>query len=79
MGDLGSIPGSLKFPEKEMSTHSSILAWKTHGWRDLAGYSPCGHMTERLYLCVKLRNVCEGCSLVHVWDPDSLGVPGLSF
>ena len=29
--------------EKEMATHSSILAWKTHGWRSLAGYSPWGH------------------------------------
>ena len=25
--------------EKEMATHSSILAWKTHGWRNLVGYS----------------------------------------
>ena len=29
--------------EKEMATHSSILAWKTHGWRRLAGYCPWGH------------------------------------
>ena len=28
--------------EKEMATHSSILAWKSHGWRSLAGYSPWG-------------------------------------
>ena len=28
--------------EKEMATHSSILAWKTHGQRSLAGYSPWG-------------------------------------
>ena len=26
--------------EKEMATHSSILAWKFHGQRTLAGYSP---------------------------------------
>ena len=26
--------------EKEMATHSSILAWKSHGQRSLAGYSP---------------------------------------
>ena len=24
---------------KEMATHSSILAWKSHGQRSLAGYS----------------------------------------
>ena len=28
--------------EKEMATHSSILAWKSHGQRNLAGYSPWG-------------------------------------
>ena len=27
-GDPGSIPGSGRSPEKEMATHSSILAWK---------------------------------------------------
>ena len=27
-GDLGSIPGSEDFLEKEMATYSSILAWK---------------------------------------------------
>ena len=26
-----------------MATHSSILAWKSHGQRRLAGYSPWGH------------------------------------
>ena len=28
--------------EKEMATHSSILARKSHGWRSLVGYSPWG-------------------------------------
>ena len=28
--------------EKEMATHSSILAWKNHGQSSLAGYSPWG-------------------------------------
>ena len=27
-------------PEKEMGTHSSILAWRIHGQRRLAGYRP---------------------------------------
>ena len=26
--------------EKEMATHSSILAWKIHGQKSLASYSP---------------------------------------
>ena len=29
--------------EKEMATHSSILAWKSHGQRSLVGYSQWGH------------------------------------
>ena len=38
--------------EKEVSTHSSILAWETHGQRSLVGYSPGDRkeldMTEQL-------------------------------
>ena len=29
--------------EKEVATHSSIFAWKSHGEGSLAGYSPQGH------------------------------------
>ena len=29
--------------EKEMTTHSGILAWRIHGQRNLAGYSPWDH------------------------------------
>ena len=39
--------------EKEMATHSSILAGKSHGRRSLVGYSPWDHKeldtTERLH------------------------------
>ena len=28
--------------EEEMATHSSILAWRFHGQRSLAGYDPWG-------------------------------------
>ena len=38
--------------EKEVATHSSILAWRIHGQRSLAGYSLWGcresNMAERL-------------------------------
>ena len=38
--------------EEAMATHSSILAWRTHGQRSLTGYSPWDHKesdtTERL-------------------------------
>ena len=40
--------------EKEITIHSSILAWEPHGQRNLVGYSPWGHKeldtTERLTL-----------------------------
>ena len=38
--------------EKDIATHSSIFAWRIHGQRSLAGYSPWGckqsHTTEQL-------------------------------
>ena len=40
--------------EKEMATHSSILAWKIPWRKSLVGYSPWGHKesdrTERLFI-----------------------------
>ena len=41
--DTALIPGLGRSLEEEMATHSSILAWETHGWRSLVGYSPLGH------------------------------------
>ena len=41
-GDLGSIPGSRRSPEKWMATHSKILAGEFHGQRNLTGYSLWG-------------------------------------
>ena len=42
-GDEGSTPGPGGSPEGQgMPTHPSILAWKSHGQRSLAGYSPWG-------------------------------------
>ena len=47
--------------EKEMATHFSILAWKPHGQRSLAGYSSwdcniVGHdlMTKQQFVCRSL-------------------------
>ena len=36
-------PGGEDPLEKEMATYSSILAWRTHGQRNLEGYSLWGH------------------------------------
>ena len=40
--DMGSVPGPGRSLEEGMPTHSSILAWESHGQRSLAGYSPGG-------------------------------------
>ena len=39
--------------EKEMAIHSGILAWKIHGQRSLAGYSPWGLKSVRHDLATK--------------------------
>ena len=41
-GDMGSIPELGEPLQKEMATHSSILAWRIPWQRSLAGYSPRG-------------------------------------
>ena len=38
-GDPGSIPGSRRPSGEGMAVHSSILAWRIHGQRNLAGYT----------------------------------------
>ena len=58
-------PWVRKFPmNKKMATHSSTLAWKTHGWRSLVGCSPWGHeesdTTERLHFHFSLSCIGEG-------------------
>ena len=45
-GDPDLIPGWEDPLEKEMATHSSILAWRSHGQRRLVGYSPWGHKSQ---------------------------------
>ena len=46
--------------EKEIATHSSILAWKIHGQRSLVGCSPWDYMTEQV--CMRV----EGDGLVAI-------------
>ena len=59
--------------EKEMATHSSIIAWKIPWKRILVGYSPWGYKeadtTERLTLSKLgwLLMVDVRCTMVNVW------------
>ena len=52
-----------------MATHSSILAPKFHGQRNLGGYTPQGHkelnMTENLNLKIKLTVVSRRLSVAQ--------------
>ena len=41
-GDMGSIPRSGDLLEKEMATHSSILAWRIPWTEELGGLQPKG-------------------------------------
>ena len=41
-GDLGSIPGSGRSLEKEMATHSSILAWRIPWMEEPGGLQSMG-------------------------------------
>ena len=56
--------------EKEIATHSSILAWKIHGLRSLVGYSPWGRKesdtTERLSLPFPIREALTLLTLLEI-------------
>ena len=50
-GDMGLIPGSGRPPEREMATHSSILAWEIT-WTETGGLQSMGPQkdtTEHTY------------------------------
>ena len=58
-GDPGLIPGLGRSTEKEMATHSSILAWRIlwteePGWLLSMEWQRVGHdlVTKPLYVCV---------------------------
>ena len=42
VGDLGSTPGLGRPPEKEMATHSSILAWRIPRTEEPGGLQSVG-------------------------------------
>ena len=61
----------MKFTEKAMAPHSSILPGKSHGWRSVVGYSPWGckelDTTERLHFLSFLYTLSfADCSLASL-------------
>ena len=44
--DSGSIPGSGRSLEKEMATHSSILAWRSPWTEEAGGLQPTGSKSQ---------------------------------
>ena len=55
-GDPGSILGSGDALEKEMATHSSILAWEVPWTEDSGGIQSMGLQRVRCYLVTKQQN-----------------------
>ena len=55
--------------EKVMATHSSTLAWKIHGWRNVVGYSSWGRkesdMTEQLHFLSLRYYIAQAPSLIY--------------
>ena len=57
---MSSIPGLGSSPEKEVATHSSILAWTSYGLRSLGGYSPWGRIESDM-------TECAGTVTLSIW------------
>ena len=66
--DVGLIPGSDPL-EKEMITHSSILAWEYHGERRPVGYSPWGSQRVGHNACKfnSLSLLLNGKGKLNIW------------
>ena len=77
-GDVGSFPGSGRFPlEQEMEAHSSILVWE-NPWTEEPGGSPWGHKWEvydLAILCVHAK-LLQSCPTLC--DPKDCSPPGSS-
>ena len=54
-----------------MATHSSILVWKSHGWKNLVGYNPWGHKesdtNKRLSTLALIVNVKWMVNAFELW------------
>ena len=78
-GDAGLISGSGRSPVERSG--SSILAWKSHEQRSLAGYSPWGHKRVRYDLVTAQQqhlflNTCQYTFFFFFLNKAS-GIPGL--
>ena len=72
-GDAGSIPGLGRSPGERMATHSSILPWKSHGQRSLAGYSPQDCKRVRQDLTTKYKQYgCVGSHCIYFKKKDEI-------
>ena len=76
---IGSGLGQEDPLEKEMASHSSILAWEIHGQRSLAGYSPWGHkrvghklVTKQQQYISLVKEFLKVCTYIEVILFDSL-------
>ena len=62
--DVGLIPGLGRYPEEEMATHSSILAWKTPWTEELGGIHTVHEVTKsRTQLKTRSQEVSDTSSI----------------
>ena len=68
--------------EKEMATHSSFVAWKSHGWKSLVGYSPwgCKESDSTDWLSMSITSWDQKLRLLHrlFWCSGSVHMPACS-
>ena len=71
-------PGGEDPLEKEMATHSSVLAGKSHGQRSLAGHSLQGHKesdtTAHLSTLTSLQRLCPPWQGSAGWEGAGVGI-----
>ena len=81
-GDTGSIPGSGRYLEKEMATHSSMLAWTIPWTEEPGGLQSRGSQKSQTQLRYKIKTQCwilvprPGIEMVSLHGP--AGPPGKS-
>ena len=65
-GDLGLIPGSGRSLEKEMATHSSILAWRIPWTEELGGLQSTGRKESHAYIKEKNSGNCSSLKTISI-------------
>ena len=76
-GDMGLTPETGRYPEKEVSMHSSILSWEIPWMRSLAGYTL--GVAKELDTTQRLSNSIHSATSLHQLNSadEQSAVPGI--